>query len=159
MLFITTLMAFTNVIMINSLFTYKGALLEKQTLTFEELNFLKGLNYSFCSEIPGSLYVHEYDSLSTRELQLFWNPNQSCVQTVNQTRVDCVDKKSRVLTTQPATHICSPFINLLSIFNQPLFMTILVSSHCDAHTNLSEHVPSSVLSHWGATVLFAWQHC
>ena len=37
---------------------------------------------------------HEYDSLSTQDLRLHWNPNQSCVQIGNRTRVNCVEVQS-----------------------------------------------------------------
>ena len=37
---------------------------------------------------------YEHDSLSILDLQLYWNPNQSSVQTGNRTWVDCVEVKS-----------------------------------------------------------------
>ena len=42
----------------------------------------------------GSLALPEYDSLSTRDLRLYWNRNQSCVQNGNQIWVDCMEVQS-----------------------------------------------------------------
>ena len=39
----------------------------------------------------GSFTMPGDDSPTTRDLRLYWNPNQSCVQTGNWTHVDCVE--------------------------------------------------------------------
>ena len=47
------------------------------------------------------------------------------------------------------------FLNCsLFIYLRPPYRAILVGSYYGAHTNLPEHMPSSVLSHWSATILF-----
>ena len=86
---------FINVTEINSHFPHKVTPLigteVADLATFKELNICEDWNYPFRSENPGSLYVPEYDSLSTRGLRFYWNPKQSCLQTGNRTRVDCVE--------------------------------------------------------------------
>ena len=64
-----------------------------QISTFEELKFTDWITL-FVLRIQDFVMHHEYDSLSTQDLQLYWNPNQSCVQTRNWTRVDCVEVQS-----------------------------------------------------------------
>ena len=62
---------------------------------------------------------YEYDSLSTQDLRLYQNPNQSCIQTRNQTRVNCMEVQSTNHSTSNTYTTYQSFLRTVIAFRHP----------------------------------------